>query len=245
MSKKIIYILIITIFASCKQQPKSVNIYDELKWKTFDVIVESEKDTLIIDFNDSTFVVHDYRNKKLPFRVSTFDDSNYLVLGEGFDRGIIAIKKNGTDFYEGLTIGEQDYKVKMVRRNPNWNKSMLYGKWVEEYYLKVPKENIPPPIPPPPTSMYKSTDEWPPYYQIEEDKITLSFYQISESKTQINNSAEFITMDLFKSMFGFEQKWRIKEVNDSVMIINRLMKSDKKFEFTNEYSDDIKLIKKR
>jgi hypothetical protein len=245
MNKSIIYILLITIFASCEQKPKHVDISDGLKWKTFDIIAESEKDTLIIDFNDSTYLIHDYRNKKLPFRISTFDDSNYLVLGEGFDRGIMAIKKNGTDFYKGLFIGEQDFKVKMVRRKPNWNKEMLYGKWTEEYYLKFSKEQIPPPVPPIPTSKYQLTDEWPPYYQIENDKITLSFYQISESAAQINNSAEFITMDLYKSMFGFEQKWRIKDLNDSVMIINRLMKSDGEFDSMNKYSEDIKLIKKR
>jgi hypothetical protein len=237
MNKSIIFLLIILIFVSCKQKSENVNINDELKWKTFDLIAESEKDTLIIDFRDSTYQMFQHQEKELPFRISKFDNSNYLVL----DRGIMAIKKSGTDFYEGLFLGETDYKVKMVRRNKNWNKEMLYGKWIEEKYWNTKKENLPPPPPP----LSESGYDWPPYYQIDKNKITLNLFKVSESNIDINNSAEFINMELNNPIIGIEEKWRIKELNDSIMIINKLIETGTKFEFMNKYSEDIKLIKKR
>jgi hypothetical protein len=237
MSKSITFLLIILIFVNCQKKPENVNINDELKWKTFDLIAESEKDTLIIDFRDSTYQMFQHQEKELSYRISKFNNSNYLVL----DRGIIAIKKSETDFYEGLFLGEIDYKVKMVRRKNAWNKAMLYGKWIEEKYLNTPKESLPPP----PSALPESGYDWPPYYKIDKNKITLNLFQVSESNIEINNSAEFIVMELNNQIVGIEEKWRIKELNDSIMIINKIIRSGTKFEFMNKYSDNIKLIKKR
>ncbi len=153
----------------------------------------------------------------------------------------MGIKKTKTDFYEGLMIGEKDYKVKMIRRKKNWNREMLYGKWIQDKYKNQTKETAPPTPP-----LITNTDfEWPPYYEISEDKIKLSSFEISESQIKINNSGEFILMELLNPIDGIEKKWRIKELTDTTMVINRMIMSGRKFEFMDKYSGDIKLTKKR
>ncbi|WP_219008710.1 hypothetical protein [Aquimarina litoralis] len=237
MNKLNIFLLIILTLISCSQEFKSVNISSELRGKTFNMIAKFEKDTLIIDFKDSTYLMVQHNDKLRPYRVSTFENSNFLIL----DKGVMGIKKNGTDSYEGLFIGEEDHKVKMIRRKANWTKEMLYGKWIQDEYINQTKETAPPPPP-----LITNTDfEWPPYYEITEEKIKLNSFKISESDIKINNSGEFILMELLNPIDGQERKWRIKELTDNTMVINRMVRSGQKFEFMDKYSEDIKLIKKR
>jgi len=232
---KVFLFLLLTMF-SCKSENKSVNIVNEIKGKTFNVIAESELDTLIVDFKDSTYLMVQLSDNLLPYRVSNFDNTNLLVL----DKRIMGIKKIKTDFYEGLIIGEKDFKVKMIRRKKNWTKEMLYGKWIQDEYKNQTKETAPPP------PLITNTDfEWPPYYEVSENKIKLSSFEVSESDIKINNSGEFILMELLNPVDGIEKKWRINELTDTTMVINRIIMSGQKFEFIDKYSGDIKLTKKR
>ncbi len=55
---------------------------------------------------------------------------------------------------------------------------------------------------------------------------------------------DFISMKLFNDILGTEIKWKVKNVTDSTLVINRLIdRAYSRFESENEYSEDIKLIR--
>ena len=69
---------------------------------------------------------------------------------------------------------------------------------------------------------------------------------MSKSKIDVSNSAELITMNLRSDYNKVEELWKIKKLNDSIMIINRTIeKKNKKFSFLTTTEENIKLIKKR
>ncbi|WP_152971502.1 hypothetical protein [Lacinutrix algicola] len=87
-----------------------------------------EKDTLTVEFKDSTYTIFEYSDRNLPWRIASFDNNDILV----FDRQVIAIKQTDKNIFKGLLISEKDYKVTLEKRKTNWNKELLNGIWIEE-----------------------------------------------------------------------------------------------------------------
>jgi len=49
-----------------------------------------EKDTLTVEFKDSTYTVYEYSDRNLPWRIASFENNDILV----FDRKLVVIKKH-------------------------------------------------------------------------------------------------------------------------------------------------------
>ncbi|ETN96877.1 hypothetical protein [Zhouia amylolytica] len=199
-----------------------------------------EKDTLTIEFKDSTFTVFEYNDRDLPWRIATFDNKDFLV----FDNRIMAIKQNNIDNYVGLLISEKDYDIRLEKRKPKWDKELIFGTWVEEKYFNTDPINILPPPPPPNTE--ENDFEFPPYYVITKDTIYSNFYyKKSKSKIDISNLGEFISLNLNSKFDDKETNWRIKSLNDSIMILDRTITYPHDNSYHSERERDLKLIKKR
>lgn len=48
-----------------------------------------EKDTLTVEFKDSTYTVYEYSDRNLPWRIASFENNDILVP----DRQVVVIKK--------------------------------------------------------------------------------------------------------------------------------------------------------
>ncbi|WP_339626268.1 lipoprotein [uncultured Winogradskyella sp.] len=88
MKKPTIILLLILILSGCKKDIKSINIANELRGNTFNMVSISEDDTLTIEFKDSIYSVFDYNDRNLPWGIATFDNTQFLV----FEKRIIALK---------------------------------------------------------------------------------------------------------------------------------------------------------
>ena len=115
---------------------------------------------------------------------------------------------------------------------------------LEEKYLNTDPIDIPPP--PPPPNIKENDFEFPPYYVITKDTIYSNFYyKKSKSKIDISNLGEFISLNLNSKFDDKETNWRIKSLNDSVMILDRTIKYPHDNSYHIETEADLKLKKKR
>ncbi len=204
-----------------------------------------EKDTLTIEFKDSTYTAFEYSDRNLPWRMVTFDNNDLLV----FDSRVIALKQTEKGRFKGLLITEKDYEVILEKRIAQWDREKLNGVWIEEQnYDLFFNDSLETPPPPAPSPIDEGKEfQYPPFYKIKIDTISARYYyQTSKSKMQISNSVEFITMKLRSDNNKVEELWKIKSLNDSVMIIDRTIeKENKKFSFLTTTEENIKLKKKR
>lgn len=230
-----IRVVFIFLIFSCSNKSNQKVTERTFKNKTFISYFESEKDSLIIEFTDSTYQYIDHGKVKRSWHVTNYNNSTFLVL----DKIAIGIEQLNDSTLKCFNVSYEDAEFEMRLRKPKWNKEQLYGKWVDEKYHNQP-ESFFPPIPPPyPENGYS----WPPFYEISESKIVSDHYFINESEFNINSSNEFMVMTLKSHIVGKEIKWKIKSVTDSTMVINRFVeKANQKFEHLNTYSEDIKLI---
>ena len=239
MNKPTIILLLILTIVSCGKRTELHINESQFQNKTFSIFSESEQDSLFIEFQDSTHQIFGILwQGKIPWRISHYENANFLVL----DNRVIGIKKTDQGKFDCKYIGLNDNSFEMVERNPKWAKEQLYGTWIEEKYIGTDSTDFPPP----PIQPDNEKWNWPPSYTISKDKIELDFYDQFESEIEINNSREFIQMDLNNSVgLGVRENfWRIKYLSDSIMIIDKrvddILKSNGERKFTN-----IKLIKKR
>jgi len=225
MNKPTIILLLILTMFSCQKSVERIDIANELRGNTFDMTSIGEKDTLTVEFKDSTYTVFEYSDRNLPWRIASFDNNDILV----FDRQVIAIKQTDKNIFKGLFISEKDYEVTLEKRKTHWNKELLNGIWIEEknydLYLNDSLPKSPPP--PAPPGISESDFQYPPFYEINGDSISaIYYYQISKSNINISDSAEFITMKLRSNFDKVEKLWKIKKLNDSIMIIDRTIEKD-------------------
>ncbi len=237
MNKPTIILLLILTLSSCQKNIERIDIANELRGNTFNMTSIGEKDTLTIEFKDSTYTVFEYNDRNLPWRIATFDNKDFLV----FDSRVMAIKQNDNKSIDGLLISEKDYDIRLEKRKPKWDKESILGTWVEEKYVGTDSTDFPPP----PIENIKSN--WPPSYTITKNKILFDFYQIRESEIEISNSGEFLTMDLKNPiLYGVtENLWQIKFVSDSLMIVDKLITE---FQHSSQQKKELggfRLIKKR
>lgn len=239
----IIFLLVLTLF-SCQKNIEQNDIANELRGNTFNMTSIGQKDTITIEFKDSTYTVFEYDDRNLPWRIATCDNNDLLVI----DKRVIALKQEDKGILKGLLISEKDYRITLEKRKTHWNKDLLNGVWIEEMYNEINDVNDKFPKPPPPEPGVSESDfQYPPFYEINEDTITAHYYyQISKSHIDISNTVESINMKLRSNTDKVEEMWKIKKLNDSVMIIDRTIeKENKKFSFLKTTEDNIKLIKKR
>jgi hypothetical protein len=155
----------------------------------------------------------------MPWIISHYENGNFLIL----DNRVIGIKKTD-DKYICKYIGFSDNSFEMIKRNPKWTKNQIYGTWIEEKYIDTDSSDFPPP----PIEFEKYN--WPPSYKISEKQIELDFYTNTNSAIEINNSLEFITMNLNHLLkIGVEKQWKIKTITDTLMIIERTKTIDHDF----------------
>ena len=149
MNKPTVILLLILTIVSCKKGNESPISVSQFKNKTFNLIFESEKDTVIVEFRDSTHQIFgNLWQGEIPWRISHYNNSNFLVL----DNRTVGIKKISENRYQCTYFGLADNAFEMIERKPKWNTELLNGTWVDkklfEYYSNdsIPK---PPPIPKP------------------------------------------------------------------------------------------------
>lgn len=239
MNKSTIFLLLILIIVSCTKN-KEVRIdKSEFQNKTFSIHSKSEQDSLFIEFQDSTYQTFgDLWQGKIPWKIFNYEKTNFLVL----NNKVIGIKKLNKHSFECEYIGINEKSFEMTERNPKWSKEQIYGTWIEEKYFETNSTDFPPP----PVEPDNGNWNWPPSYTIDQDKIQIDFYNQNVSDIEINNSNEFIEMEL-NNMIGLgirENFWRIKYLSDSIMIIDKKVDD---FIITNgeKKYNNIKLIKKR
>ncbi|MDT0622028.1 hypothetical protein [Croceitalea vernalis] len=245
MNKPTIILFLTLILFSCKEKIERIDIANELRGNTFNMTSIGERDTLTIEFKDSTFTVFEYSDRNLPWRIASFENNTLLV----FDSRVIAIEQIDKNTLKGLLISEKDYEVILEKRQVRWNKELLNGIWIEEknYDLFFNDSIVKPPLPPAPPGVSESDFQYPPFYEIKGDTISASyFYQVSKSGIDINNTTEFLNLELPSDLDKVEKLWKIKKITDSIMIIDRVIEKEKeKFSFLTTTEENIKLIKKR
>lgn len=249
----IILALFITVFA-CQNNDKQIDIANELRGNTFDINFAIEKETTTIEFKDSTCTIFENNNRDLPWRISTFGDSKFLIIEYENNIRSIAIKKRDNNTLDGLLMAKNDYKITLNKREPKWKKDLLIGTWIDNDSNSVTNDSvqksspyfIQPPLPPP---NYKHKRDFQKYslYEITFDSVSVKYgYSESKSKIDLNSSIEFLTMNVKSSFNVTEEIWKIKKLTDSIMIVDKtITERDNDFSFTTKKIENIKLIKKR
>ena len=249
MNKPTIILLLILILFGCKKEIKSIDIANELRGNTFNMISISEEDTLTIEFKDSIYSVFDYNDRNLPWRIATFDNTQFLV----FEKRIIALKQSDDNSFDGLLIGEKDYEIKFDLRKPKWNKDLLLGKWVTKernnFYNNdsIQKSQfglIPQPVRPP--NFSNKVFQKQSIYELTLDSIYVKYgYKQSKSIIDLNSSFEFLSMNVKSNDRITEQLWKIKILTDSIIIVDKII-MEKSFDnvgFNTMNIGNIELIK--
>ncbi|WP_299278026.1 hypothetical protein [uncultured Psychroserpens sp.] len=233
MNRLTIFLLLFLTLTSCN---KNSVLKNQIQNKTFNLTFERSTDTLVIDFQDSTYHAIEYYQKNIPWRISNYDQASFLIL----DDDVFGIKEINKGNFECTHIHRVETIVKMEERKPRWKKEKLFGVWIEERYLGTDSSDFPPP----PIERIKSN--WPPSYTIAKNKIKYDFYNKTESEIQINDTSEFISLELENPInIGLvDELWHVMFLSDSIMIINKKIQQS-----YPSYSQDIKrgitLIKKR
>lgn len=244
----------ISLIFSCQKNVDQIDIVSELKGNTFDIISNEEKDTLTIEFKDSIYSVISTNTyfeeiyRKSPWRITTLSGNRFLVL----DSKTIAIKQRGKNTFDGILIGEKNYEITFKKRKPKWDKNFIVGQWVEKElydYRKndsIPKPPLIPP-PPPPKNLIMNDFNEQPVYEIKSDSINVKYgYSKSKSAIDINSSVQYIKMEVKSDWEIIEHLWKIKKLNDSIMIIDKIIsdKNNEYFSYDIKTLENIELIKK-
>lgn len=216
-SSVILLLFLFTFLVNCQKKIDRKITENDLKNKTFTLIFEPKKDSLTIQFKDSTHQIFEISEGEIPWRISHYDDSNFLVL----DNRIIGISKNDKGSYDCKYIGLVDEDFTMTERKSRWKEEMIYGTWVETKYLTNEPDRTQ--VSTLSEGDSKNSSLSPPNYEITKDSIKLiSTSSINESDIEINNTAEFITMKLYNDqLYGYEWSWKVLELNKNFMILQR------------------------
>ncbi|WP_298760550.1 hypothetical protein [uncultured Psychroserpens sp.] len=233
MNKLTLILLLLLTLTSCNKNSVSKS---QIQNKTFNLIFERNADTLIIDFQDSTYHAIEYYRKNNPWKIFNYDHASLLIL----DNNVFGIKEINKGKFECTEINLGENILKMEERKPRWKQEKLFGTWIEEKYLGTDSTDFPPP----PIEDIKSN--WPPSYTITKNKIAHDFYNRTESEIQINNTSEFISLELKNPInYGLvDELWQVMFLSDTIMIVNKKIQQS-----YPSYSQDlirgITLIKKR
>jgi len=220
MNKPTTILLLILTILSCQEKKELNHISHELKGKTFDAINVRYKYPLAYDFQDSTYRVYGIDTKKRPFKTLKTTDSINVFL----DSEKSKVTKSLDNQYDYLIVINNIDSLKLKQRKAQWKSEMIYGNWIES------KPNV------------TETDSLP-IYSITENQINYNHLSKKlKSEIDINDTFEFINMNLIQSKKRSEINWRIISVTDSTMLIDKTF-NDNDLRITTHYN--IKLEKKR
>ncbi len=237
---RIIYLVLVIIsILSCSKKKMTVSDFkDKLVGNTFSLTSPLDKETTILELKDSTGLFL-YDHSEFKWNLVKYDDSfilNFDFFGGESNMGIKQIN-DSTFICKPLKVNSEE--ITFTVRKPKWKKSDIYGKWIEERDYFLIKDSTP--TPPLPLHLYESGFKWPPYYEINPDHISNIYLSRYKSKIKINNTNEFLTLKLSDNYGNSESFWYIKELNDSVMVVDKKIKK----ESSSMWEENIKYIKKR
>ena len=217
MTRIITIVIFILIIFSC-QNEKPVKITEKnFRGKTFNIVFNTERDTAVIQFKDSTYQIFEQLwEGEIPWRISHFENSDFLIL----DNRVIGLSEKNNDSIIGTYLGLTDSKLKFAERKSKWDPDLIKGEWVNKKYNFNSSDSIPFPSPPPGVH---NNSIWPPRYIITEDSIELLHaHSVSKSSYELNNTAEFLITDVYSpENMRQEWQWEIKELNEKNMIVRK------------------------
>ncbi len=245
MYRVIIGLILLTIFG-CQRKVESNDVYGQLSGNIFSMTTMGEEDTLTIEFKDSTFNIYQYIDGDLPWRIQSLDNIDFLVL----NTMVLSIQQRDEHRFEGISIGQDDFEILFEKRNIEWNKELLEGTWIyQKHYILDYKNNefTKPPVPPAPPGFSEDDFQYPPRYKINADSITvMSDYYVSTLKIDLDMANQFGTMKILSNSNEAKESWKIKELTDSILIIDRkIVEEDSNFKPFTKIIEDVKLIKER
>jgi hypothetical protein len=224
MDKSTIFLLLILTIVGCGKKIEFPINESEFQNKTFSLFTKSEKDTMYIEFQDSTIQIYgDLWRGKIPWRISHDENGNFLIL----DNKVVEIKKTNQEYYNCTYLGKTDNSFKMVERKSKWNPDFIYGTWINKKYEKQydysTNDSVQKPPRPLPIEETEADYQWPPRYKITKDSIKLfSSNSINKSELEINNTSEFLIMDLVnENHSGKEWQWKIERLTNDLMIVEK------------------------
>lgn len=155
--------------------------------------------------------------------------------------GIILSKNQRANIWiTGYSIEEMKDRIDQKEKESKLMSKKILGKWTEELWLGVENSNIPPP----PAAISANDSIWPPYYEISKDQIKHFSLGIDSTSYTLESRQKLITLkSLRTNLIGYQKKWRILSLSDTVMVIKRgYNKYDQNY---IDGVDTLKLIKKR
>ena len=224
LNSLIVLAFIITIISCSKKTELAINEI-QFQNKTFSLFSESEKDTLIVEFQDSTCQIFGSSwEGKIPWRITNYDNTNFLVL----DNKVIGVKKEVDGKFDCKFIDLRDNAFILKERYPKWNKELIYGTWIKkgdtgklEYAMNDSIKK--PPLPPAPDGISEKEFKYPGYYEIAKDSIKYhEYYLTQKSDLEINTPNEYLLMKLGNDYINEKNwEWNIKSLSKSEMIVER------------------------
>jgi hypothetical protein len=225
MNKSTIILLLILTTFSCRKEFQSEIDRNQLQNKTFSLLLENKQDTFFIEFQDTTYQIFGISwEGKIPWRLSRYENIDFLVL----DGKAIGIERNNENNFECTHIGLSDNKFTLVERKPKWDEKLIFGTWVKkknnEVFDSLFNDNS--------TNQQLESKSQAfsekkikriAYYEIDKDSIKLfDANSINKSEIEINNSSEFILMNLENNeLLGKEWEWKIKKLDTEFMIVEK------------------------
>jgi len=226
VKETIILLLTLTLFG-CKKKPELPINESQFQNKTFSIFSEFVNDTLVIEFQDSTYQIFDNSSQgKIPWRISHYDNTNFLIL----DNNVIGIRKIDKGRFNCTYIGLMENDFIISERKPKWSKELIYGTWIKKedernfkFSMNDSIQKTPPP--PAPDGFFEKDFKRFKYYEISKDSITYSEdYSIEMSYLEINNTNEYLLMELGEEE-DYEgeknRRWDIQSLSDKTLIVER------------------------
>jgi len=211
---------------------------NKLSGKTFNLTSPSDKETAILELRDSTGLFL-YDHSEFKWDIITYENSYILNFDFFGGESNMGIKQINDSMFICKPLKVNSEEITFTIRKPRWKKSDIYGKWIEEKDIILIKDSITPP--PYSIHLHESGFKWPPYYEINSEFIRNIYLSKHKSRIKINNTNEFLTLKLYNNYGKSESFWYIKELNDSIMIVDKKIKEVS----SSMWEENIKYIKKR
>jgi hypothetical protein len=216
-----VLLLSLIILSSCTKKSQRRLRADVFKGKTFDFTTPYGSD--VLEFNDSTYRVLNRNGSHDSYYIQETNDSTILYL-EFFGSYKLAIDSFSENQISGRYFLKNEPRRFTLKEKPvQWDKSLLQGKWVNEFYLDPNDQpmdiNEFPPFPPDPDGLQV---KWPPTTEFKKDTLHYDYwYSTKIDAYQINHSNEYITLNVSDFLGRENTLWKIKTLNDSTLIVDQ------------------------
>ncbi|TMU50990.1 hypothetical protein [Flagellimonas algicola] len=135
--------------------------------------------------------------------------------------------------------GNNNDKASETGKKARWDSKNIIGKWTQEVWVGVENKDLPTP-PPAADPMYDTL--WPPYYEIDKNLVKHFSLGIDSTKYNFDESGKVLILEgLRTDLIGYQKRWRILELSDSAMTIER--KFSKHYPNAQNHFDGIDTIR--